>query len=174
MGREKALLCLHGRTFLELLLARFMSVGVSPILVVLGRAAQEILSVVKLSPARTVINPDPSRGPISSIQAGILALRPAEVEALFVAPVDTPRVRESTLVKMMEALPGHPLVVPLFGGRRGHPALFSACLFPALLSAPQTQGARAVVHATSDRIELPCDDAGVLEDFDAPEDLPRL
>jgi CTP:molybdopterin cytidylyltransferase MocA len=173
MGRAKALLCLQGRTFLEHLLARFMSVGVSPLVVVLGSAAQEILSVVKLSPARIVVNPDPSRGQISSIKAGILALHADEVEAIFVAPVDTPRVKESTLLSMMEALSGHSLVVPLFAGRRGHPALFSASLFPALLGAPETRGARAVVHATPDRLELLCDDAGVLEDFDAPEDLPR-
>ena len=74
---------------------------------------------------------------------------------------------------MMQAMPGHPLVVPIYQGRRGHPALFSAALFPDLLRAPLDQGARAVVHATPDRVEVSCDDPAVLEDFDLPEDLPR-
>jgi molybdenum cofactor cytidylyltransferase len=172
MGRPKALLPLEDRTFLETLMDRFIQSGVAPILVVLGGAAEEIRNVVKLSLARVVINPNPSRGQLSSIHCGIQALAPGEVDGLFIAPVDTPRVHTATLQRMMEALPVHPLVVPVFRGRRGHPALFSASLFPDLLRAPLDQGARAVVHATPNRLELPCDDPAVLEDFDAPEDLP--
>ena len=172
MGRAKALLPLQGMTFLDVLMDRFTGAGVAPILVVLGGAAEEIRNVVKLSLARVVLNPDPSRGQLSSIHCGILALAPGEVDALFIAPVDTPRVSVATLDKMIQALPGHSLVVPVFQGRRGHPALFSAALFPELLRAPLDEGARSVVHATSDRLELPCDDAAVVEDFDAPEDLP--
>jgi molybdenum cofactor cytidylyltransferase len=171
MGRPKALLPLEGRTFLEVLMDRLIRAGVAPILLVLGSAAEEIQSVLKLSLARVVINPDPTRGQLSSIHCGILALAPREVDGLFIAPVDTPRVKVATLEQMKDALPGRPLVVPVFQGRRGHPALFSANLFPDLLRAPLDQGARAVVHATTDRLELPCDDPAVLEDFDAPGDL---
>ncbi|PYQ14147.1 MAG: hypothetical protein DMH00_02495 [Acidobacteria bacterium] len=174
MGRSKALLPLEGRTFLEVLLDRFVRVGAAPILVVLGGAAPDILCTVKLSLTRVVINSDPSRGQLSSIHCGLDALAPREVDALFLAPVDTPRVRPETLRKMIEALPGHSLVVPVHRERRGHPALFAADCFPALRQAPPDQGARAVVHATSDRLELPCDDPGVLEDFNTPEDLRSL
>ena len=174
MGRPKALLPLEDRTFLEVLLGRLSFAGVAPILVVLGDASEEIQSVAKLSLARVVLNPEPSRGQLSSIHCGIRALAPDEVDGLFIAPVDTPRIQAATLRRMMEALAGHPLVVPVFHGRRGHPALFSANLFPALLGAPLDEGARAVVHATQDRLELPCDDPAVLEDFDAPGDLARL
>ena len=172
MGRPKALLTLSGRTFLEILLDRFAQAGVAPILVVLGLAAEEIRNVVKLSLARVVVNPDPSRGQLSSIHCGLDALAPGEVDALFIAPVDTPRVRVATLQKMTEGLSAHPLVVPVHQGKRGHPVLFSASLFPALKQAPFYQGARAVVHATPDRLDLPCDDPAVLEDFDAPGQLP--
>jgi molybdenum cofactor cytidylyltransferase len=172
MGRPKALLPLEGRTFLETLMDRFVRAGMAPILVVLGGAAEEIRNVVKLSLARVLVNPDPSRGQLSSIHCGIQALAPGEVDGLFIAPVDTPRVQIVTLEQMRGEFPGRPLVVPVYQGRRGHPALFSASLFPELLHAPHDQGARAVVHATSRRLEMPCDDPAVLEDFDAPEDLP--
>ena len=172
MGQPKALIPLEGRTFLETLLERFVRAGIAPILVVLGDAAQEIRNVMKLDLARIVVNPDPSRGQLSSIHCGIQALAPHEVEGLFIAPVDTPRVKVTTLQSMREALIDHPLVVPVFQGRRGHPALFSSSLFPDLLRAPQEQGARFVVHATPNRLELPCEDPAVLEDFDTPEDLP--
>ncbi|MCI0655830.1 MAG: nucleotidyltransferase family protein [Acidobacteria bacterium] len=174
MGRPKALLPLEGRTFLEILMDRLVRAGVAPILVVLGDAAQEIQDVVKLTLARIVMNPDPSRGQLSSIHCGIQALAPGEVEGLFIAPVDTPRVKVTTLEMMKQALPGYPLVVPVCKGRRGHPTLFSASLFPDLLSAPLDQGARFVVHAAQNRLELPCDDPAVLEDYDVPGDLSRL
>ncbi len=171
MGRPKALLPLEGRTFLETLMQRFTSAGIAPILVVLGGAAEEIRSVVKLGLARVVVNPDPSRGQLSSIHCGLQALAPREVAGLFIAPVDTPRIQVTTLQSMKEALADHPLVVPVFQGRRGHPALFSASLFPDLLRAPLDEGARFVVHATPNRLDLPCEDPAVLEDFDVPEDL---
>jgi molybdenum cofactor cytidylyltransferase len=172
MGRPKALLPLEGRTFLEALLDRFVGAGAAPLLVVLGAAEEKIRRAVLLDAVRVVVNREPARGQLSSIHCGLDALLPEEVEALFIAPVDTPRVRVETLTRMMRSLPGHSLVVPVFAGRRGHPALFSASLFPALLGAPLDQGARAVVHATLDRLELPTDDPAVLEDFDRPADLP--
>ena len=174
MGRPKALLPLEGRTFLEVLLERFLLVGAAPVLVVLGSAASEIRSGARLGPARVIVNPDPARGQLSSIHCGLDALLPGEVDALFIAPVDTPRVRVETLARMRESLPGRPLVVPACRGRRGHPALFSVSLFPALRAAPLDQGARAIVHATRDRLEMETDDPAVLEDFDTPADLERL
>jgi molybdenum cofactor cytidylyltransferase len=174
MGRIKALLPLEGSTFLEILVERFCRAGVAPIVAVLGSAAPEIQSAIKLSPTRVVLNPDPRRGQLSSIHCGLDALQPDEVDALFIAPVDVPRIGAGTLRRMIESLGEHRLVVPTFGGRRGHPTLFSAALFPALGAAPMDQGARAVVHATSDRLEMETDDPGVVEDFDAPEHLEAL
>jgi CTP:molybdopterin cytidylyltransferase MocA len=171
MGRPKALLPLEGRTFLEVLLERFARAGADPLLVVLGTAAAEIRKSVEPGPARVIVNADPGRGQLSSIHCGLDALLPGEVDALFIAPVDTPRVRVETLVRMMESLPGRPLVVPTCRGRRGHPALFAASLFPALRGAPLDQGARAVVRATPDSLEMETDDSAVLEDFDCPEDF---
>lgn len=174
MGRAKALLPLEGSTFLEVLVERFGLAGVAPMVAVLGSAAPEIRSAIKLSAARVVVNPDPRRGQLSSIHCGLDALRPDEVDALFIAPVDVPRVGAGTLTRMVESLGAHRLIVPTFRGRRGHPPLFSAALFPALRAAPMDRGARTVVHETSDRLEMETDDPGVVEDFDTPEHLEAL
>jgi CTP:molybdopterin cytidylyltransferase MocA len=174
MGRVKALLPLEGSTFLEVLVERFGLAGVAPIVAVLGSAAPEIRSAIKLSLARVAINPDPRRGQLSSIHCGLDALRPDEVDALFIAPVDVPRIGAGTLTRMVESLGEHRLVVPTFRGRRGHPPLFAAALFPALRAAPMDRGARAVVREVSERLEMETDDPGVVEDFDAPEDLEAL
>lgn len=172
MGRPKALLPLGGRTFLETLSDRLSEAGVDPIVAVLGADAALIRSAVALPNLRFVINPDPGRGQLSSIHCGLDAVSGDDLDGVFLAPVDTPRVLAVTLRRMIGALSQAPLIVPTFEGRRGHPALFAASLFGALRRAPLEEGARAVVHARSDRLELDCGDPAVLEDFDTPEDLP--
>jgi molybdenum cofactor cytidylyltransferase len=65
---------------------------------------------------------------------------------------------------------GAPIVVPVHGGRRGHPVLFAARLVPELLAAPLDQGARAVVHAhAAEVLEVPSPAPGILADIDTPE-----
>lgn len=172
MGRPKALLKLGDLTFLETLCSRLAQAGVDPIVAILGADAAEIRAAVTLPAVRFVVNPDPSRGQLSSIHCGLDAVSAEDLDGLFIAPVDTPRILSSTLRRMMAALGATSLVVPVFGGRRGHPALFGASLLEALRLAPADQGARAVVHARSDRLELDCGDPAVLEDFDTLEDLP--
>ena len=172
MGRPKALLPLQGRTFVETLCGRLAEAGVDPVVVVLGAAAGEIRGAVSLPGARFVVNPDPARGQLSSILCGLEAVTGEGLDGLFIAPVDTPRVRVASLRRMIDALRSAPLVVPTFAGRRGHPALFAARLFDSIRRASPEEGARAVVHACSDRLEIDCGDSAVLDDFDTPEDLP--
>lgn len=174
MGRPKALLPLEGKTFLEVLGDRLIGAGVSPIALVLGASAGEIESSLNLTRFRVVRNPDPSRGQLSSILCGLDALAADRLDGVFLAPVDTPRVRIESLERMMASLPGRRLVVPTYRGRRGHPPLFAASLFSALRAAPPDAGARAVVHATVDRLDLDCGDPAVIEDFDQGEDLKTL
>jgi molybdenum cofactor cytidylyltransferase len=62
------------------------------------------------------------------------------------------------------------IVIPTYGGGRGHPTLFARSLFRELLEAPLDQGARVVVRAHADDImELPTEEPGVLADVDTPE-----
>ena len=172
MGRPKALLPLEGRTFLESLCGRLAEAGADPIVTVLGADAALIRGAVTLPTVRFVVNPHPHRGQLSSIHCGLDAVAREDLDGVFIAPVDTPRVQAATLRRMIAALGPAPLVVPTFGGRRGHPALFAAGLFEAIRHAPAGEGARAVVHARADRLDLDCGDPAVLEDFDTPGDLP--
>jgi molybdenum cofactor cytidylyltransferase len=56
-------------------------------------------------------------------------------------------------------------------GTRGHPALFSRELFPELLSAPASEGARHVLHAHLDQVsQVDVPEKAVLVRIDTPED----
>ena len=71
MGTPKALLQLNDETFLDRLIRLFSEVC-SPVIVVLGDQADQIRSGIRRgSEARFVVNPDPERGMLSSLQCGL-------------------------------------------------------------------------------------------------------
>jgi molybdenum cofactor cytidylyltransferase len=68
-----------------------------------------------------------------------------------------------------------PIVLPVFDGRRGHPVLFSAKLFPELQAAPPDVGARAVVWAHRPEIcEFPTNEEGCVLNLNDPETFARV
>jgi len=168
MGSPKALLTTPGgTTFVEAILATLRAAGVDTVRVVAAPGALPV--------ADPVINPDPARGMLSSVQCGLRAL-PEGCDAVLVWPVDHPLVTAPTVTAMIDAFRAGdpPIVVPTRGGRRGHPVLFARRLVPELLSADPGIGARAVVHAHPSRLELEIADPGILTDVDTREDYLRL
>ncbi|MBV6432548.1 MAG: Molybdenum cofactor cytidylyltransferase [Bryobacteraceae bacterium] len=175
MGRPKALLPIGGETFVDRLTRVFQSCC-GEVIIVLGHHAAAIRPRIG-SAANVAINPDPSRGQLSSLQCA-LALLPSSADAFLFTPVDCPSILESTVVSLLEALAAHPktlLAIPRFQGRRGHPAACRASLAPEFLSLPPTAQAREVVHRHADQtIYLDTTDPGVLADIDDPQAYNRL
>jgi molybdenum cofactor cytidylyltransferase len=132
---------------------------------------------VDLSDVIIAKNEDLEAGPIGSVRAGLAAIAPFPVDAVLVWPVDRPHVAVSTVEALLDAFRAthQPIVVPTHGGRRGHPVLFARRVFAELLGAPNSEGARAVVHRDPTRIaEVAVDDPAVLEDFNTPDDYKKL
>ena len=157
MGRLKATLTmgLEGPTFLDTIAATLQASGVLTWRVVVS-------SGYSPQPANAVVNPDPSRGMLTSVQCGLRSFT-ERLDAALVWPVDHPLVKPETIASMIAAFEAGdaPVVVPTHGGRRGHPVLFAARVFPELLAADPSRGAREVVHAHDDRVELDVSDPGV-------------
>lgn len=170
MGRAKADLPTgpYGRTFVETIEETLAGSGVSAVRLVVAPGLSRL-------PRHAVVNPDPSAGMLSSVQYGLGAFT-EELDAVLVWPVDHPLVERDTVLAMIAAFQstGAPVVVPTHGGKRGHPVLFAARVFPELLGADPSLGARSVVHAHDDRLELPVEDGGVVVDVDTPEDYARV
>jgi molybdenum cofactor cytidylyltransferase len=175
MGSPKALLDAGGSSFLARVIASLCSGGAGPILVVLGDLEGLVARAAREAGAVPVLNPDPSPGPIASLQVGIRAL-PAGAEGVLLAPVDHPLFRPATVAALIGAFrQGRPPVVqPTFEGVRGHPVLFARALFPELLEEALPEGARTVLRRyLGSRLLLPVDDPGILADIDTPEDYRR-
>jgi molybdenum cofactor cytidylyltransferase len=181
MGQPKALLRLGSETFLARVLHALEAGGLDDIVIVTGLHDEVIRQARADLPlgagTRVVFNPAYQQGQMSSLVAGLDALAPHHVDAVMVALVDHPLVRASTVVTLVSAYhrTRAPVVRPVYRGRRGHPVIFAASIWPALRAAPAGEGARGVVRSLGDAVcDVEVDDAGVTIDVDTPEDYRRL
>jgi molybdenum cofactor cytidylyltransferase len=176
MGTPKALLDYRGETFVGRLV-RVLGTSCNPVIVVLGYHADVLRQQVPAT-ATIVINPDPSRGQLSSLQTGLAAL-PAEADGVAFIPVDSPAVAEDTVAKLARTFeqrsPSTLFVIPRQSGKRGHPVIAARSIAAEFLALPPTSEAREVVHAHVDRTEyVDVDDSGIFTDVDDPEAYRRL
>ncbi|MBI3047136.1 MAG: nucleotidyltransferase family protein [Acidobacteria bacterium] len=182
MGRPKALLPdPDGRPFVARLARTFAEAGVRDLVVVTGRDHAPVADALASDrlPVRPVVvnNPDPSRGQLSSLWAGLDAASAPTVDAVLVALVDVPMVSPSTIRAIIDAWERSraPIVRPAIGDRHGHPVLFDRAVFDELRRAPFAEGAKAVVRAHADRVvNVPVDDEGCLVDVDTPADYEAM
>jgi len=182
MGRTKALLPdPDGCPFVARLVRTFADAGIRHIVVVTGAESSSIAGALAADRAvvdpMVVVNPDPARGQLSSLWAGLDAVRPLDPAAVLVIPVDMPLVRAATIRQLLESWRRSrgTIVRPAIGERHGHPVLFDRALFDELRRAPLDEGARAVVHAhAADIVDVLVDDEGCIADIDTPEDYETL
>jgi CTP:molybdopterin cytidylyltransferase MocA len=171
MGRTKALLDWRGVTVLEHMTALLGEVA-EPVIAVLGYNAEEIRGLGVR--ATLVVNPNPERGMLSSLQSGLGAV-PPDAGAVLFTPVDYPAVSPATIRALAAAAGTAPLAIPVFEGRRGHPVLIARPLMEELLALPQQARASDVIRRHLHRaILIDLDDRGAVEDVDDPASYERL
>jgi len=166
MGSPKALLEYRGETFVGRLV-RVFSKFCDPVMVVAGRHADEIAGRIS---AKCVINPDPDRGQLSSLQTALVEL-PDSIEAFLFTPVDSPSVAESTVATLIEVFRASTplIVIPKYRGKRGHPVLAAGSLVREFLALAPAEETRVVVNRHADAIHyVEVEDRGVLADIDDP------
>jgi molybdenum cofactor cytidylyltransferase len=113
-----------------------------------------------------------AEGMAFTLKAGVAALS-HETDRAFIFLGDMPDIPLSLAAKLLERIGARAAAAPIFKGRRGHPVLFAARLFPALLTLSGDQGARKIVDALGEDLALvDVDDPGVLFDVDHRADLP--
>jgi molybdenum cofactor cytidylyltransferase len=139
--------------------------------VVLGADVEPIRNEILLPQEEIIINQDWEKGQLSSLHAALRSL-PADVDGILVCPVDHPLVSATLVDELIEAFAkSHaPVVVPIFEGRRGHPVIFSAAVFPELLVAALNVGARSVVWAhKGEVVEVSTNEEGCVLNLNDPD-----
>jgi len=173
MGRLKQLLPFRGKILLEHVLDTLRSAGIEEILLVLGFAADQIRSQVRLDSIKVILNPAYREGMASSLQAGITAVSPGREAALIVLG-DQPLVQPGTIHQLIAAYQQSrpPFTIPVYEGRRGNPVLIDRAVFPDIFQLSGDTGCRKLFPAYREQIlEVPVEDPGVLLDIDTQEDL---
>jgi len=176
MGRPKPMLAMEdGRTFVRHIVNTLHDAGVTEIVVVVRPDADAVVREVAASRGRAIVNPDPDRGQLSSLVAGLDAIDGPRIVAALITLVDVPLVAASTVAALLAraAESRAPIVRATYGARHGHPVIFRRELFDALRHADPGEGAKAVLraHVVED---VDVDDPGVLRDIDTPEDYRRV
>lgn len=172
MGKPKALLPFRGRTFLENILDAIAGSSLEHTVVVIGHHRDEIEA--RLTIPNMVFNPDYEQGMVTSFQTGIRAL-PADSSGAVLFLVDHPVVESSTIDALVNCFARNRIVLPVFGGRRGHPVLFAREVLEEILALTPSQGANIVVRRDPGRIiEVSVDSPGILVDVDTPDDFGKL
>lgn len=175
MGSPKALLPYQGRPFLEHLLEITIHPDISVRRVVLGADAESIARAIPLKASEMIINSQWEKGQLSSIQAAVRKL-PAGTEGMLLLLIDHPLISSALVGELIAQFykSKKPIVLPVYEGRRGHPVIFSASLYPELLRAPLETGARAVVWAHAEEVEeVPTNEQGCVLNLNDPETLIR-
>ena len=175
MGSPKALLPYQGRPFLEHLLEIISHPEIGVRRVVLGADAESIAKAVPLKANEMIINSQWEKGQLSSIQAAVRKL-PAGTDGMLVFLIDHPLISSALVGELIAQFykSKKPIVLPVYEGRRGHPVIFSASLYPELLRAPLETGARAVVWAHAEEVEeVPTNEEGCVLNLNDPETLNR-
>ena len=165
LGEPKQLVRLGKETLLERTVRVCHEAECTPVVVVLGAAADLIREQCALSEVHIVVNEEWTQGMGTSIRAGARALG-SDMEGCLIVTCDMPAVSAEHLQKLMRV---GDLAASAYAGRRGVPAYFPSATVGELLKLSGDEGARELLkHARP--VELVYGEL----DVDTAEDLERM
>ncbi len=163
-GQYKMALRLGDKTLIEHGIA-----GMAPVverIIVVGGHRIELLREILASYAQVEVvhNAAFHEGMFSSVQAG---LKHVQAERAFLLPGDYPLVSTDTYQRLLEV--SGDVVIPTYGGRKGHPVLLSASSIAEILRQPGTSTLRDCIRQIGS-VTVSVEDEGILLDVDDLDD----
>jgi molybdenum cofactor cytidylyltransferase len=177
MGQPKLLLPWDGWTVLDQLLDAWTESQVENVVVVVRRDDEALQEVCRRWPVHLIQPVDDPSDMKQSVLAGLNFLsefwRPADGDRCFVAPADLPQMTPDLIDRLLSASPvSDQVVVPQFGDRVGHPALFSWQMTRQFYSLPDDTGINSVVEQNARHV-VQLSATEYFSDVDTPEDYKR-
>ena len=176
LGPPKQLLPFRGTTMLGWVVDQARRATLlDEIVVVLGRAADEIRERVDFGAARVVENTVFAEGCSSSYRAGIGALD-SRSEAIMIILGDQPGITPQTIDTLADEWRGHeaPIALCSYRGRKGHPMIFAQSMFEQLIGLHGDKAAWKLVDKNFDVVQEIHIDLPFPDNINTAEDFERL
>jgi molybdenum cofactor cytidylyltransferase len=175
MGRNKLLLRIEGESLVRRIARRALAAGLDPVVVVLGRDAEDAERELADLPLSIVVNAGHEAGIHTSRRAGLAAV-PSDRDAAIVLLADMPFVTQQMLAALVARYrdTGARLVFSDYAGESAPPNLYDRSLF-AELAELQGEGRAGPLAQTLGRDAVAMHwPASAICDLDHPEDYDRL
>jgi len=163
------------RTIIEHIAGVVLDSGVGPIVGVVSEANAEVQRRLEGLGIQTVCNPNPDEGMLSSVRCGMESL-PADLPGFMVVPGDIPSITTELVQTLSNAFDADPsrIVVPIAGGRRGHPIIVPMRFREAVLTRYDGAGLKGLMSEYPEAVhEVPANPGSIGPDIDTPEEYKR-
>ena len=175
-GLPKQLLPFRGTTLLGWVVEQAqLSSGLDEVVVVLGRAANQVREQVDFGAARIIENPVFGEGCSSSYRAGIGALN-SESTAIMIILGDLPGITPEIINRLAETWRQQetPIALCSYQGLKGHPMIFAKSMFTQLVNLHGDKAAWKLVDANATLVQEVHFSLPFPDDINTPEDFERL
>lgn len=170
-GANKLLHPLPDGTPLALAVARNLIAALPNTLAVVNGRDSRLIDLLEEAGLQVSICPRADQGMGASLAWGVA--QTSDADCWLIALADMPFITATTIKNVAQAVrtPSR-IAAPVFEGQRGHPVAFGKKYGEALTELTGDQGARDLLlrHAAQ-LIAVDCQDPGVLQDIDLPEQL---
>jgi molybdenum cofactor cytidylyltransferase len=173
MGTPKQLLPFGEKTILQTVVDVLLTLPLVDVIVVLGHEAGRVRASLADRAVTYCVNENYREGMFSSVLCGVHHM-PESADAFLMILGDQPHIEARVGRAVIEAYQAGDsgIVIPTWGGKRGHPALVDLKRYrPEILSLSGDEGLKPVMRGHGeDTLMLGVDDPGILRDLDTPED----
>ena len=173
-GPNKLLAELSGKKLVRIAAEQALASKASEVIVVTGHQGELVERALEGLKVKFVRNPDFANGLASSVKAGIAAVS-ANADGAVISLGDMPLIDAGLIDRLIDAFApdrGHLIAVPVAGGRRGNPVLWSRRFFKELMTLDGDIGARHLIARHAEAVaEVPVEGDGPFLDIDTPQAL---
>jgi len=154
-----------------------LSSGAEEVVVVTGHRGREVIGALADLPLSFQSNPRYAEGQMTSVAAGLSALR-APCSAVMICLADMVLIQPEDyrhLAAVYAGLPGNTILVPHHRGARGNPVVFAASRVPEVLAGTINPGCRRLIEDHPlDVMQYELDHDRFVRDIDTPQDYARI
>jgi molybdenum cofactor cytidylyltransferase len=176
-GGHKLLLPIDGEPAVRRTARALLAAGPEEMVIVVGFKGCAVIDALDDLPVRFQFNPHYEEGQMTSVAAGVAALR-APCSAVMVCLADQVLLGPDDYRELADAygaMQRESILVPMYNGQRGNPVMFSASYATEVISGHVNPGCKKLIAEHPDEVVIhEASHDRFSTDMDTPEDYARI